>query len=213
MISNKYVWKSPICFSWARAPSILEINSSVLWMPLRKHLKQTVWPMYGHRLNQNSKDTSIPGNNAITLAANWKSFCMYTIWVCYRYRLFCLQSFEFFFSYGSCNIKEGAYVYALVFRYIASISKNPNFTKFAQDFNKIAQQKCASHALYYIANDDDLLDKLLATEEQTEPWGTDPIEPTETETPTKPPTKAPTKAPTKPTKSTQSPPSKRKTNI
>lgn len=99
-----------------------------------------------------------------------------------------------------------------MFRYIASISQNPNFAKFAQDFNKIAQQKCASHTLYYIDNDDALLDTLLATEEQTEPWETDPTESAEIETPTKAPTKATTKPPPKPTKPTnpptESPPSK-----
>lgn len=108
------------------------------------------------------------------------------------------------------------FAYALVFRYIASISQNPNFTKFAQDFNKIAQQKCASHALYFV-NDDTSLDSLIATEEQTEASETDPteLEPT-TKVPTKASIKATTKSPmksTKPTKPpTETPPSKNKKN-
>lgn len=156
----------------------------------------------------------------------WKARTSLLLFIVFLFLNFLFQNF-------SCNIKEGLFVYGLIFRYIASVSQNPNFTKFAQDFNKIAQQHCGkatgTQALYFV-EEDSILDRLLATEEQTDPSETDLTEPTETPTenptkpptkprtelatkpttefPTKPSTKAPTEPPTKPTKPTESPPSK-----
>lgn len=50
-------------------------------------------------------------------------------------------------------------VYALLFEYIASISQNPNFSKFTKDFSKVAQQKCAGQAV--AENENDMLNLLI----------------------------------------------------